>query len=367
MNKFGENIYTYRKKLGLSQEGFAELIENYVNNEYTGRLKKVSYSSKAISKWERGDSFPPLDIVVLIAGKMGVSLEELFSEEIEEVKGYIKSSSGHSPFTFEEKRRIVKAIDNINYSVVKEAERAFEFQRIDLRIVTIGCHFDELNLMEGCNGINYHLMEYENELEAKERAQDFNMPNRNHQGDSTAKVRNNELIITRWIDHLNSCIDKRKKSISRGVKEGEEIIYHQKKIKKSEAISLFGEYFERYKLAHEKMLTQIEVREIPCNPLCLEIKIVQRFLLTKDALAQIRGELSEEVERERIREKLSFLTVCNEADVESLIQEKRAGVLNKQIEDAFEYDYDSQYEAENLDEISWGDELYLSEVPDDYK
>ena len=42
-SQIGKNIAAYRKRAGLTQAGLAE---------------RISYSDKAISKWERGESVP---------------------------------------------------------------------------------------------------------------------------------------------------------------------------------------------------------------------------------------------------------------------------------------------------------------------
>ena len=45
--RIGTNIAGYRKQAGLTQAGLAE---------------KLNYSDKAVSKWERGESMPDVDL-----------------------------------------------------------------------------------------------------------------------------------------------------------------------------------------------------------------------------------------------------------------------------------------------------------------
>ncbi|HIT07522.1 MAG TPA: helix-turn-helix transcriptional regulator [Candidatus Merdivicinus faecavium] len=59
-----EQIYTLRRKSGLSQEQLAE---------------KVGVSRQAVSKWETGASVPELDKLLALSEFFGVSVEELTS------------------------------------------------------------------------------------------------------------------------------------------------------------------------------------------------------------------------------------------------------------------------------------------------
>ena len=61
-----EKIFQERKKLGLSQEQFAE---------------KMEISRQAVSKWESGQSMPDLDKVVMMSQIFGVSTDYLLKEE----------------------------------------------------------------------------------------------------------------------------------------------------------------------------------------------------------------------------------------------------------------------------------------------
>lgn len=61
-----EKIFNERRKLGLSQEQFAE---------------KMQISRQAVSKWESGQSTPDLDKIVLMSQIFGVSTDYLLKEE----------------------------------------------------------------------------------------------------------------------------------------------------------------------------------------------------------------------------------------------------------------------------------------------
>ena len=63
----GEKIYTLRKNRGISQEEFAEILNT---------------SRQAVSKWERNESKPDIDKLMLIAKLFNVSIDYLLSYEI---------------------------------------------------------------------------------------------------------------------------------------------------------------------------------------------------------------------------------------------------------------------------------------------
>ncbi|MBQ6851950.1 MAG: helix-turn-helix transcriptional regulator [Oscillospiraceae bacterium] len=60
--QLGANIVLYRKRIGLTQAGLAE---------------KLSYSDKAVSKWERGESVPDVLTLVQLAELFGVTVNDL--------------------------------------------------------------------------------------------------------------------------------------------------------------------------------------------------------------------------------------------------------------------------------------------------
>lgn len=58
----GENIRRLRQKKGITQEQLAEVL---------------NISNAAVSKWERGGSFPDITMLFPIADYFGVSVDEL--------------------------------------------------------------------------------------------------------------------------------------------------------------------------------------------------------------------------------------------------------------------------------------------------
>jgi len=64
-NQIGANIAAYRKRAGLTQAGLAE---------------KLNYSDKAVSKWERGESVPDVLTLMVIAEKLGVTVNDLITD-----------------------------------------------------------------------------------------------------------------------------------------------------------------------------------------------------------------------------------------------------------------------------------------------
>ena len=64
---FSDNLKTIRKEKNLSQEELAELL---------------GVSRQAVSKWELGDGYPEAEKLLIIAGKLNVSLDALMDTEI---------------------------------------------------------------------------------------------------------------------------------------------------------------------------------------------------------------------------------------------------------------------------------------------
>ncbi len=61
-----QNLINYRKQNGLTQLELAE---------------KLNYSDKAISKWERGESFPDITVLCSIAELYNITINDLVSEQ----------------------------------------------------------------------------------------------------------------------------------------------------------------------------------------------------------------------------------------------------------------------------------------------
>lgn len=64
---FAENLKQLRKERHISQEELAELL---------------MVSRQAVSKWEQGIGYPEVETLLLLASKLGVSLDRLMAEEI---------------------------------------------------------------------------------------------------------------------------------------------------------------------------------------------------------------------------------------------------------------------------------------------
>ena len=62
MSDFSSNLRRFRKKAGLSQDALAE---------------KLSVSRQTVSSWERGNSYPDLDMLVRISDVLSTDSNEL--------------------------------------------------------------------------------------------------------------------------------------------------------------------------------------------------------------------------------------------------------------------------------------------------
>lgn len=80
-NQIGMNISLFRKRLGLTQAGLA---------------KKLNYSDKAISKWERGESVPDVLTLVDLAQVFGVTVDDLLKDPnaLPEQTGRVQQAMG---------------------------------------------------------------------------------------------------------------------------------------------------------------------------------------------------------------------------------------------------------------------------------
>lgn len=64
----GENIRRLRRERGITQGQLAE---------------KLNITNAAVSKWERGDSFPDITMLFPIADYFGISIDELMGHDSE--------------------------------------------------------------------------------------------------------------------------------------------------------------------------------------------------------------------------------------------------------------------------------------------
>ncbi len=64
---FARNLGFYRKAANMTQLELAN---------------KLNYSDKSVSKWERGEGLPDLEVTVRIAGILGVSISDLLADKV---------------------------------------------------------------------------------------------------------------------------------------------------------------------------------------------------------------------------------------------------------------------------------------------
>ena len=69
--KFGEFIYTNRKKLGLTQDELG---------------RKLKVTNKAVSKWETGETLPDIQLLPELASVLNVTIDELLTQTKPEVE-----------------------------------------------------------------------------------------------------------------------------------------------------------------------------------------------------------------------------------------------------------------------------------------
>lgn len=65
---FSKNLIKYRTLMGLRQSDLA---------------KKINYSDKSISKWERGEGLPDLKATIKLCGVFGISIDDMLKEHQE--------------------------------------------------------------------------------------------------------------------------------------------------------------------------------------------------------------------------------------------------------------------------------------------
>lgn len=69
--KFGEFIYTQRKKMGLTQDELG---------------RKLKVTNKAVSKWETGETLPDIQLLPELASVLNVTIDELLTQTKPEVE-----------------------------------------------------------------------------------------------------------------------------------------------------------------------------------------------------------------------------------------------------------------------------------------
>ena len=72
--KFGEFIYTQRKKLGFTQDELG---------------RKLKVTNKAVSKWETGETLPDIQVIPELASVLNVTIDELLTQTKPDVEKVI--------------------------------------------------------------------------------------------------------------------------------------------------------------------------------------------------------------------------------------------------------------------------------------
>ena len=81
--KFGEFIYTRRKKLGYTQDELG---------------RKLNVTNKAVSKWETGETLPDVQLLEKFDNTLEVTIDELLTQKISESKEGNKRKTKKTPF-----------------------------------------------------------------------------------------------------------------------------------------------------------------------------------------------------------------------------------------------------------------------------
>ncbi|WP_181347343.1 helix-turn-helix domain-containing protein [Thalassobacillus sp. CUG 92003] len=74
---FGEKLKSERKKQGWSQEKFAE---------------KLYVSRQSVSKWENGQNYPSIEIIIMVSDLLGLTIDELLRSDEELKEKVIRDS-----------------------------------------------------------------------------------------------------------------------------------------------------------------------------------------------------------------------------------------------------------------------------------
>lgn len=103
-DEFGKFIAENRKSLGMTQEELAQ---------------KLFVTNKAVSKWEKGQSFPDISLFEPLAEALGVSVAELFAGEKEEKDVSVKAVLELSKSVVrKEKKKLNNAIGIVIFTIV---------------------------------------------------------------------------------------------------------------------------------------------------------------------------------------------------------------------------------------------------------
>lgn len=133
MNKIGENICRFRKTRGWSQEKFAERLSEFLSIA----KKDVNYTNKTISKWENGDCYPPMEVILGLSKMMGVSIDEMLSEEINVFSKAMpeRRESAHSDYVLDV---LIKLVSSNNLKMEVSEDGSVYYWTNCSQVATIG-------------------------------------------------------------------------------------------------------------------------------------------------------------------------------------------------------------------------------------
>ncbi|MBQ7334950.1 MAG: helix-turn-helix transcriptional regulator [Clostridia bacterium] len=118
--KFGKALSTLRKDADMTQNEVAD---------------KLNLSRQAISKYERGESFPDISVLVMIAQLFGVTLDQLiyYGEPTRGESSILKNvASGNTDIVAENIADVVNLAPLLKPSVLSKLSHQFEKQGIDI-------------------------------------------------------------------------------------------------------------------------------------------------------------------------------------------------------------------------------------------
>lgn len=123
--KFGKALSTLRKEADMTQNEVAD---------------KLNLSRQAISKYERGETFPDISVLVMIAGLFNVTLDELinFGEPTKGESSILKNvANGNADVVAENISDVVNLAPLLKPSVLARLSQKFGEQGIDISDIVI--------------------------------------------------------------------------------------------------------------------------------------------------------------------------------------------------------------------------------------
>lgn len=107
--EFGKKIMMRRKQKGLTQAKLAE---------------QINVSNKTISRWETGEGFPEISLLKPLAEALGMTVDELLSDEEEKSEEQEKDKTKHRFFDFLDRKSVYEEVP-IEWTVLKEFVSGF--------------------------------------------------------------------------------------------------------------------------------------------------------------------------------------------------------------------------------------------------